>query len=166
MEVFFDSNTSIYTYQFWMDSYIDDILNIISPLNLEGLNNVAGWSFSDAEAAGAPVGDTAWEIYLEPGNKRLTWQNPALEGGTRFFDATDGLIRFFYQSTYGPGSGPASVYYTMGNGSTSGIGWAYSPKDPPPQIPEPGTFGLLALGAIALFRFSRSRKRRKRRKRR
>ena len=150
-EVFYNSATGLYTYQFLALPETGDAHSLITPTDLYGFNSVAGWSYSDAAAAGGPGDASAWSIDWSL-NDRLTWQFPAQEGGSSFLDAGESM-RFFYQSSHAPsGSG----IHVLGVGATSG--WAFAPRPDsaaPPiggTIPEPAGLGLVGLAMLGLKR--------------
>ena len=153
MEVFHNTGTGVYTYQIEAlpDAATgDNVTHLITPLNLYGFNGVAGWSYSDAVAAGGPGDATAWSVDFSL-NDQLTWNNSAQEGGSNFLDGGESL-RFFYQSTHAPIN---SGLYVMGGGGTSGSAFSQPrPQQTPPPDPisEPVGLGLVGLAMLGLGR--------------
>ena len=136
-------HNSVYTYVFQMNPLLDDVREILSPIFLEGFNNVAGWSFSEALSAGGPSDGTAWTLTLTS-NDKVRWDTPAQEDSSDFFDGSES-ISFFYQSIYGPGD-------LYGNHNISTGGTAGFASGPMPAVPEPATLGLLVAGLVMLRR--------------
>lgn len=151
MEVFYNAGSGVYTYEIAALPLTGDATHLITPTNLYGFNGVAGWSYSDAVAAGGPGDATAWSIDWS-GNKQLTWQFPAQEGGTNFLDSGESL-RFFYQSTHAPIN---SGNHVMGVGLSSGTAFSGpKPQETAPivtAIPEPGSWALCLIGWTGLAR--------------
>ena len=139
-EVFHGSE---YTYVFQMNPTVDNVREILSPIFLKGFNGVAGWSYSEAFAAGGPADGTAWALALTS-NDRLRWDLPAQDSASHFFDASES-ISFFYQSAYGP----ADVNGNYNLAATGTAGFASGPM----PAPEPATlFVMTAAGLSSLLR--------------
>jgi hypothetical protein len=129
-----------------------------------GLTGYAGWSWTDAEAAGASSvgfsGSSVFSLALTPGG--LTWQVDPLANAdcppACFWNHQES-IRFYYQSTLGPGG--VAVAYSTGVYSTqnatqgSGVGLA-----PVASVPEPATLLLLGSGVAGAGLWTRRRRNR------
>ena len=108
-----------------------------------GATGVAGWSFSQAGAAGGSGTDIDFEI-KEFG--QLEWTSLFLEGTTRGWDMNE-PITFFFVSTKPPGIGD----YNLSAGEV-GTAQSYTP------VPEPGSIALLGSGLVGLYTAMRRRR--------
>lgn len=135
--VYFDG--SVYTYEHDLAAETPSVSEFNTLFDVLGFNGVAGWSFTDALAAGSPGGDSAFTIDEDPDGTIDYETNVAAFG---FGDGD--RIRFFFQSSAPPN--PASYgLINSGVDSTTTLG---------PTVPEPGTILLLgtALLGIGLIR--------------
>lgn len=114
----------------------EDVTDFSLGFDAAGFNDVAGFSFSDAEAALGMGGAFSIEL-LSDGSLQWTANGAGWGTGEK--------IAFFWQTTQPP-SGPGGVY-TASNAITSGTGAGPLPA----PIPEPATFGLMLSGIIALL---------------
>jgi len=140
-EVYFDN--SIYTYVHTVTPTINLVSELNTAFGVIGFNNIAGWSFSDAAAAGGMGLGGGFSIDLDP-DGTLDWE---VDGALNTQGWGSGeSITFFFQSTMAPGLGE----YNLINGSV-GTGVSYAPA------PEPSTY-LLFASALGLFALRRRAK--------
>ncbi|MBI1357024.1 MAG: PEP-CTERM sorting domain-containing protein [Acidobacteria bacterium] len=148
--VYFDSTSGLYTYVHLVTPTIPFVSKFNTGFGVEGFNGVAGWSWSDALAAGG-LG-TGNGFMIDFGfDKSLDWVTAGNLNGsvtnTNGWGPSEG-IHFFFQSTYAPATGD----YNIINGEV-GTAVSYAPA-----IPEPSTVVLFG-GALALFAIGRRRQR-------
>ena len=155
VEAFYNSGAGLYTYVLDIGVSKDDAREVLTPASLDGLNNVAGWSYTEAAAAGG-LGDASdWAIDLL-GTGALRWDTPTQESGSHFLGTGESL-RFFYQSAHAVA--PTNLFYILavdsGGAPSSGVGAGLTPDQTPPPvvtIPEPARLGLIGLAILGLRR--------------
>ena len=139
--VYFDGD--IYTYVHLVTPSVDNVSEFNTSFPVLGFNDVAGWSFSDALAAGG-LGLSSDFTLEHDGDDTLDWGTSG-QLATSAWNAGES-ITFFFQSDLSPTEGA----YQLIN---SEIGTATSFA---PQVPEPGTVLLLG-GALIMIALGRRR---------
>lgn len=142
--VYFDTSNGIYTYTHDVTPSVPFASEFNTGFAVQGFNGVAGWSFSDAQAAGGMGLGGGFELDLDL-DGTLDW-----ETGGQLANVGWGAgekVTFFFQSVWPPQSGS----YNLTN---SEVGRAVSFA---PSIPEPSTY-LLFGSALALFALRRRKK--------
>jgi hypothetical protein len=130
--VYFDG---LYTYVHTVtpDLLFNFMFNTASAV--KGFTGVAGWSFSEASAAGGTGTDA--DFLINSINDQLNWV--AVFGDFAGWNALE-PITFFFVSTKPPGIGDYNLLSTE-----AGTGQSYAP------IPEPGSIALLGSGLVGLY---------------
>ncbi len=130
----------LYTYVLGLTANQDLVSEFNTGFDPAGFNGVAGWDYGDAMTAGLGVvgtGAGAFTIELDP-DGTIDWELVTpISGADKFFDDTE-VVRFFYQSTFGPG---AEQNYNVING-LSGPVTGLAP------VPEPGAVTLFGIGLL------------------
>lgn len=146
-KVFFNSSSGVYTYAFTLTPGINNISEFNAGYDVDGFNGVAGYSFSQATAAGASNPATAFEVESES-DGTIDWHTLWKNDGSRGLDAGES-VTFFFQSTIAPGDLDT---YNLINSKAGGTE-NYAPGAAP-VIPAPAAFpaGLLLFGALAAAR--------------
>ncbi|MEW6664931.1 MAG: PEP-CTERM sorting domain-containing protein [Thermodesulfobacteriota bacterium] len=151
VSVYLDQATEKYTYELVVDPTDEQTHNISlfgTGSGFPGFTGVAGYSFSQAEAAGASQGARAFWVDYDEDLQALTW---VVNFSEISLWTEPAVITFFFQSLYGPGLGD----YTLMN---SEVGSATNQAPSSFPIPEPPTLMLLGTGALfaAGWRMARS----------
>jgi hypothetical protein len=147
--VFFDSATGNYTYLHNVTPSLNNNILFHTGFAAEGFTGVAGYSFSDAVAAGGPGSGTDFVISDLLGQINWNTAFPSI-GSPSGWDAFE-PIRFFFVSTNPPGIGD----YNLSTFEV-GTGQSYAPLA---AVPEPGSIALLASGLVGLYAARRRRRR-------
>jgi hypothetical protein len=146
--VYFDSSTGNYTYLETVTPSLANNQLFNTGFSAEGFTGTAGFSFTDATAAGGSGTDS---FLITEVLGQLSWYTnfPSLANPSGW----DGLetIRFFFVSTNPPGIGDYNL-------STTEVGTAQS-YAPLAAIPEPGSLALLGSGLVGLVAAMRRRRR-------
>jgi hypothetical protein len=134
-QVYYNLDTGIYTYVETITPSIDHISEVNTAFLVSGFNTVAGYSFTEASAAGI----TITSLDLDPDGtidwSAIGWQNSE-------------TLTLFYQSLYAPGSGSYNVIDSPGG--------SYGSFAPSP-VPEPATMLLFTTGLAGMGLFGRKR---------
>lgn len=136
--VYFDGTQ--YTYVHTVTPGLDNNAFLNTAFVVPGFTGVAGWSFSDANAAG---GMGAGSFFLND-TGQLSWQ-PLFGPGVGW--DTGEAISFFFVSTRPPTIGDYNLI-----GLESGTAQGYAP------VPEPGSIALLGSGLVGLYTAMRRRR--------
>jgi PEP-CTERM motif len=147
-EVFVDdiANPTQYTYTHDVTSDLNNNVLFNTQFEVSGFTGVAGFSFSDAFAAGG-LGN-AGDFDIDEIGGQLRWVPGDQFGLGAGWDLNE-PIRFFYVSTNPPGIGD----YNLGS-TEVGTAQSYAP------IPEPGSIALLGSGLVGLYAAVRRRRNR------
>jgi hypothetical protein len=141
-------NAGTYTYKLVFEPAITDVLQFGAGFIAEGFTGVAGYSFSQATAAGfAPSPGVPYGFYIEDHGGALAWAPPSFVAAAGFWDNYEPMT-FFMQTTVAPATGP--FYAVLGDYHT-GQG-TFAPA------PEPITLLLLAGGAAGIGVWERRRR--------
>jgi hypothetical protein len=134
-QVYYNLDTGIYTYVETITPSIDHISEVNTAFQVSAFNNVAGYSFTEASAAGI----TVTSLDLDPDGtidwSAVGWQN-------------NETLTLFYQSLSAPGSGNYNVIDSPGG--------SYGSFAPSP-VPEPATMLLFSAGLAGMGLFGRKR---------
>jgi len=136
--VHFNSASGVYTYVLKLTPGINNISEFNTGFDVNGFTGVAGYSFSEALAAGG-----AFEIEHES-DGTIDWNSVGIQDGSKFFDAGE-TITFFFQSTLPPAT--LDVYSLINSRAGGTLNYA-------PVIPAPAALpaGLALLGLVAAAR--------------
>lgn len=135
--VYFDG-TGTYTYENVLTPAVDNISEFVTAFPVIGFTGVAGWSFSEAAAAGGVGTSDDFLIFLDL-DSTIDWET----GGPGFaadpFDSGE-TVTFFFQSTAAPRPGAYSqIDGGAANAQTLGT-----------TVPEASTLLLLGSALLAL----------------
>lgn len=143
------NNNGTYTYALTVTPGINNISEVNTGFAPAGFNGVAGYSFSNATAAGSGGSGSSAFVVETDSDGTIDWNAAWTNNGSRGFDAGE-AITFFYQSTRAPGA--LDVYNLINHraGGTDNV----APGGGAPPIPAPAAFpaGLMLLGALAAAR--------------
>jgi PEP-CTERM motif len=139
-ELYFDGTQ--YTYVHTVNPSLDDNFLLNTQFIVSGFTGIAGWSFSDALAAGGAGDATDFSINQVAG--QLNWLTEF--GDQAGWDANE-AITFFFVSTKPPGLGDYNLITTE-----AGSGTSFAP------VPEPGSIALLGSGLVGLYAAVRRRR--------
>ena len=134
------STARSYTYVHTVNPSLNNNFLLNTAFEVKGYTGVAGWSFSDAPAAGG-TGTLLDFVLLEPG--QLGWLSTI---GILGWDANE-PISFFFVSTKAPGLGDYNLI-----GLEAGTANSFAP------VPEPGSIALLGSGLVGLYTAMRRRR--------
>jgi len=146
--VYFNSSTGLYTYVHKVTPAVNNISEFNTGYYVRGFvaaGSVAGYSFSDAKAAGDPTPANAFEIERES-DGTIDWSTNFFQSGSRGWDSGE-PIRHFFQSLFAPN---AEGDYNIID-SKVGTATSYAPA------PEPSALLLMGTGLLGL-RLLRRRK--------
>ena len=144
-EVFF--NGAVFTYVNTVTPSVDDVSHFNTAFPIAGFTGTAGWSFSDALAAGGTGLQFDFLVVNDDETNRLHWLAINQTMGENW-DAGEAMS-FFFQSTLPPGRGD----YNLLNAEAGTAVNALAP------IPEPASLLLLGSGLAAAGALVRRRKR-------
>jgi hypothetical protein len=139
--VYFDGTN--YTYVHTVNPSLDNNQLLNTQFNINGFTGTAGWSFSDAFAAGGAGDDTDFDI---SDFDQLSWKSNIPPGFG--WDAGES-ISFFFVSTRPPTIGDYNLI-----GLESGTAQSFQPS----PVPEPGSIALLGSGLVGLYTAMRRRR--------
>lgn len=145
--VYFDG--SLYTYENIVTPATNNISEFVTAFGVDGFNGVAGWSFSEAAAAGGAGDASDFLIDNDLLDNTLDWETTGAgfsAPGTNGFGSGE-TITFFFQSDLPP----APNFYALINGG------AGNARTLGPAVPEPSTVLLLGSALFGLG-FLRRRK--------
>ncbi|MET0215791.1 MAG: PEP-CTERM sorting domain-containing protein [Vicinamibacterales bacterium] len=142
--VFFDPMTSLYTYVHTVTPDLINNLRFNSAGAGAGFTGVAGWSFTEAGAAGGT--GTSTDLSIDNIDGQLNWNIEEVMGSKAWWDSSE-PITFFFVSTKPPGIGD----YNLSAGEV-GTAQSYAP------VPEPGSIALLGSGIVGLYAAMRRRR--------
>jgi hypothetical protein len=125
---------TLFTYEAKFIPVVNEISYIYTSFVPAGLTGSVGWSFLDATNAGAPSAGTAFSSFLTATG--LEWDRDLAND---FWGANE-QMRFFFQSTFAPGTATFGVYNQSNASIGSAVGLA------PNAVPEPMTLILLSSG--------------------
>ena len=137
--VYFDG--SLYTYEQVVTPNTTNVSEFVTAFQVVGFNNVAGWTYSEAAAAGGDGDAGDFIIDFDLINETIDWET----AGVGFPADLDGFgpgesITFFFQST----NAPVPAFYSMINGG------AGNARTLGPAVPEPGTIVLLGTALLGI----------------
>lgn len=130
----------LYTYVLELTANQDNVSEFNTGFDPAGFTGVAGWDYGDAMTAGLGIvgtGAGAFTIELDA-DGTIDWQLVTpIYAVDKFFNTTE-VVRFFYQSIFGPG---AEQNYNVIDGSAGSV-TGLSP------VPEPGAVTLFGIGLL------------------
>jgi len=139
--VYFDGTQ--YTYVHTVNPSLDNNFVLNTAFDVAGYTGVAGWSFSEAAAAG---GNGDGMDFIQFGQTQLGWASLIGLPFNFGWDANE-PISFFFVSTKPPTIGDYNLI-----GLESGTASSYAP------VPEPGSIALLGSGLVGLYTAMRRRR--------
>jgi hypothetical protein len=126
---------------------LEDNFALNTQYDVAGYTGTAGWSFSDAGAAGGS-GTVMDFLFFDPGQLQFVSLIGFFDGTFPGWDAGES-IEFFFVSTRPPALG---FYNLIGRESGTALSFA------PAAIPEPGSIALLGSGLVGLYAAMRRRR--------